>query len=106
MSPYASPTASPIDRLRTATTPPVASLGNGLAAKAKEAASDAASRPAAPQHGVSVETKAAVDPSQPPIDAERVAEIREALKDGSYPILPVKIADAMIAARLALGLGE
>jgi negative regulator of flagellin synthesis FlgM len=56
--------------------------------------------------GVSVELNALVDASRPPVDSDRVAEIRAALQDGSYPVLPVKIADAMIAARLALGLGE
>ncbi len=29
-------------------------------------------------------------------------QIRDALKEGSYPIMPAKIADAMIAARLML----
>jgi negative regulator of flagellin synthesis FlgM len=32
------------------------------------------------------------------IDHERVAEIRKAIEQGHYPITPVKIADAMIAA--------
>ncbi len=56
--------------------------------------------------GISVELRAPVDPGQPPIDTERVSEIRAALKDGTYPIVPARIADAMIAARLAMGLGE
>lgn len=56
--------------------------------------------------GISVEMRAPVDPGQPPIDTERVSEIRAALKDGTYPIVPARIADAMIAARLAMGLGE
>ncbi|MCL4672291.1 MAG: flagellar biosynthesis anti-sigma factor FlgM [Sphingomonadaceae bacterium] len=38
-----------------------------------------------------------------PVDHERVAEIREALRDGTYPIVPARIADALIAARLTLG---
>jgi negative regulator of flagellin synthesis FlgM len=33
-----------------------------------------------------------------PVDHERVAEIRKAIEQGRYPITPVKIADAMIAA--------
>lgn len=100
---------SPIDRLRTAATSPVAAVGTGIAAKAGKDAGEAAPRSAAtaaPQQGVSVELGSAVDSSQPPVDAERVAQIREALKDGSYPILPAKVADAMIAARMMLGLGE
>lgn len=36
--------------------------------------------------------------SEVPLDRERVAEIRKAIEQGHYPITPVKIADAMIAA--------
>jgi len=38
----------------------------------------------------------------PPVDADRVAEIRKAIEDGRYPVLPVRVADAMIAAGLLL----
>lgn len=34
----------------------------------------------------------------PPVDADRVAEIRKAVEQGRYPVVPAKIADAMIAA--------
>lgn len=37
-----------------------------------------------------------------PVDSERVQQIRQALADGSYPLSPAKIADAMIAAKLIL----
>jgi len=33
-----------------------------------------------------------------PFDVDRVAQIRKAVEDGSYPLLPTRIADAMIAA--------
>lgn len=36
--------------------------------------------------------------SEVPVDQERVAEIRKAVEQGHYPLTPVKIADAMIAA--------
>lgn len=52
--------------------------------------------------GVAVETDPALAAATPPVDAERVEEIRKALEDGSYPVVPTKIADAMIAARLML----
>ena len=39
-----------------------------------------------------------LDPGAPPIDAERVVEIRRAIDTGTYPVIPVRIADAMIAA--------
>lgn len=34
----------------------------------------------------------------PPVDTERVSAIKRAVETGTYPILPAKIADAMIAA--------
>jgi negative regulator of flagellin synthesis FlgM len=37
-----------------------------------------------------------------PLDADRVAEIRKAIEDDRYPVLPTRIADAMIAAGLLL----
>lgn len=40
--------------------------------------------------------------TSPPIDGERVALIRAAIANGTYPILPAKIADAMIAAGIIL----
>ncbi len=60
-----------------------------------------ANRPNA--NGVKVETTLSVDASQPPVDTDRVVEIRKALQDGSYPLIPTEIADAMIAAQLNVG---
>ena len=37
-----------------------------------------------------------------PVDADRVAEIRKAIEDDRYPVIPARIADAMIAAGLLL----
>ncbi len=45
---------------------------------------------------------AALDPGAAPVDAERVQVIRKAIEQGTYPVLPIKIADAMIAAGLLL----
>lgn len=45
----------------------------------------------------------ALDPGEtPPIDGERVEMIRHAIETDTYPVLPFKIADAMIAAGLLL----
>lgn len=54
--------------------------------------------------GISLEVSAAADSAAPPVDAERVAQIREALRDGSYPLVPTKIVDAMIAAQVSFAL--
>ena len=37
-----------------------------------------------------------------PVDADRVSAIRKAIASGSYPLIPTKISDAMIAAGLTL----
>lgn len=51
---------------------------------------------------VRVETTTSFDALQPPVDQARITEIRNALKQGNYPLYPTKIADAMIAAPLLL----
>ena len=56
------------------------------------------------QPALKIETSALA--AAPPVDADRVAAIRAALADGSYPLVPTRIADAMIAAGLQLSLGE
>ncbi|PKP96954.1 MAG: flagellar biosynthesis anti-sigma factor FlgM [Alphaproteobacteria bacterium HGW-Alphaproteobacteria-15] len=71
-----------------------------------EARAPAAKPSKAPAAGISVEVSAAADAATPPVDAERVQEIRNALRDGSYPLVPAKIADAMIAAQVSLSLPD
>ena len=45
----------------------------------------------------------ALDPGEtPPMDADRVSTIRHAIETDTYPVLPFKVADAMIAAGLLL----
>lgn len=36
----------------------------------------------------------------PPIDADRVAQIKKAIANGTFPILPSKIADRLLALKL------
>ncbi|MGN6356601.1 MAG: flagellar biosynthesis anti-sigma factor FlgM [Novosphingobium sp.] len=43
-----------------------------------------------------------LDAGEVPINAERVREIRKALENGTYPILPATVADGIIAAGLIL----
>jgi negative regulator of flagellin synthesis FlgM len=56
--------------------------------------------------GVSVETGSRVAAGPVPVDSDRVSMIRDALKDGSYPIMPARITDALIAARIMLSNGQ
>ena len=53
-----------------------------------------------------VQRSDALEVGQPPIDPERVAVIRKAIESGTYPIVPAKIADAIIAAGLLLRAGK
>lgn len=64
--------------------------------------SDKGSPDVAATAAVRVETTTSFDALQPPVDQARVTEIRNALKQGNYPLYPTKIADAMIAAPLLL----
>lgn len=38
--------------------------------------------------------------AEPPVDTDRVSEIRKAIQNGSFPILPATIADRLIALKL------
>ena len=40
-----------------------------------------------------------------PVDGERVQQIRRAIEQGNYPLIPAKVADAMIAAGMLLRTG-
>lgn len=73
---------------------------------AAPAAAAGAARGAAPAAGISLEVTPAADAATPPVDSERVEQIRAALRDGSYPLVPTKIVDAMIAAQVSLSLPE
>lgn len=61
--------------------------------------------PAAPANepGIVVELAGGAGSLNAPVDHDRVEQIRNALREGTYPIVPARIADALIAARLVLG---
>jgi negative regulator of flagellin synthesis FlgM len=71
-----------------------------------EARANAAPSPGAPARGVRVEIGGGVDAASAPVDAERVAQIRAALRDGTYPLVPTRIADAIIAAQISFTLPD
>ena len=80
---------------------PVAGDKNGLESQRIDSGKTA-QKPAQP--GVALDVGETVDPGAPPIAEERVAQIRAAIRDGTYPIVPAKIVDAIIAARIGVGL--
>jgi negative regulator of flagellin synthesis FlgM len=58
--------------------------------------------PVASSSAAQVETSDAVKAGDAPVDVERVKTIRHAIETGTYPVIPTKIADAMIAAGMLL----
>ena len=72
--------------------------------KGRAVANDTARSHAAEQSAVV--RSAALEPGIQPIDHKRVAQIREAIEDGRYPVLPMKVSDAMIAAGFLLRSGK
>ncbi len=52
--------------------------------------------------GITVETGGQLLSPAAPVNEVRVQEIRRALAEGTYPIVPTQIADSLIAARLML----
>lgn len=93
-------------RLQTPAPAPVAPLAPaavaapGRAAPAGDAGSTAMANPAAAASG------RVGAGAQPPFDQERVAEIRKAVEEGRYPVVPTRIADAIIAAGYLLRVPE
>ena len=56
--------------------------------------------------GLSVETALLRAALEAPVEYDRVREIRDALREGTYPLNPAKIADAIIASRLLPGIAQ
>ena len=62
-----------------------------------------------PQQAVSPDApiaSAPVSAGEPPVDFERVAQIRKAVEQGTYPIVPTRVADEMIAAGFLLRIAK
>lgn len=81
---------------------PTRRLGNEVAqARANERSAVARAAPAAdPAMVETTDLLAAGDTA--PVDTDRVAQIRDALREGRYPLLPARISDQMIAAGFVL----
>lgn len=92
-----------LSKLPSASAPRAVAAGERAQIEARPRLQGSAA-PAAP--GISLEVTASADNAGPPVDAERVSQIKAALRDGSYPLVPTRIADAMIAAQVSLSLPE
>lgn len=81
----------------------IGAIENRLARKAGEG-SEPSVRAARAQPAV-VQSEA-LDTGDMPVDFERVQLIRKAVESGTYPLLPARVADAMIAAEMILRSGK
>lgn len=95
-----------LSKLQGVSAPRALAESDRAALDARAPSRTAPSDKAGEKPGVSIEVASSVNAGEPPVDADRVAEIRKALQDGSYPLVPTKIADAMIAARVGFGIAE
>lgn len=95
-----------LSKLQAVTGPRALSETDRAAIEARRTPPSDGAGSAAPSNGVSLEVAAPVDGATPPVDTDRVTEVRKALQDGSYPLVPAEIADAMIAARLSFGISQ
>lgn len=93
-----------LSKLQATSAPRPLSESDQTQLNAPPSARAADTQSSATQPGVAVEISEAVDAGTPPFDNERVEQIREALRDGNYPLVPAQIADAMIAARLSFSM--
>ena len=56
--------------------------------------------PRAPEANTQLSNLARTLAASAPVDADRVGEIKKAIENGSFPILPATIADRLLALRL------
>lgn len=85
---------------------PIRPVSTGAARLNPGGGAAAASAKPAPAAAGGLVLSGALDPGAPPVDAQRVAEICKAIEQGTYPLVPHRIADAMIAAGFMLRTGK
>jgi negative regulator of flagellin synthesis FlgM len=76
------------------------------AIRAAEVADEAKKSNGIARHVGPLKPREPLDVGDVPVDGERVGEIRKAIKNGTYPLLPTLVADAIIAAGIMLRTGE
>jgi negative regulator of flagellin synthesis FlgM len=80
--------------------PPVRATGMRIANAARGATGAGPATPSAPETAAVDSASAAqtLDAGAAPVDHARVSLIRKAIADGSYPVIPSRVGDAIIAA--------
>lgn len=80
-------------------------IGAARAIDARAVRLAAGERPASPASRMQTtapSTGEVLDPGAIPVDTDRVQIIRKAIENGTYPLVPARIADAVIAAGILL----
>ncbi len=90
MNPIDAINAGVVNRLNAGASPRVSATGAARPVRGDEARSRTDAAASSPTRALAA--------AEPPVDADRVAEIRKAVEQGRYPVVPARIADAMIAA--------
>ncbi len=90
-----------LNKLQGVSAPRALSESDRSQLQAREADAVSTPRVGGDKPGISVEVSQVANSAEPPVNSERVNEIRNALRNGSYPLVPAKIVDAMIAARVS-----
>ncbi|BBC72177.1 conserved hypothetical protein [Altererythrobacter sp. B11] len=88
----------PIDAASLNVTQRLQSGASSPVARTEQVASAASKESKAAAAGTGGLTRTISAGQSAPVDHDRVAEIRKAVEQGKYPLVPAKIADAMIAA--------
>ena len=86
--------------------PPIRPTGPVEPRQSQPAAVRPQAQPKAETAAPSVEINAPLAGSEPPVDQGRIGEIRKAIEEGRYPVIPMRVADALIASGLLLRSGK
>ena len=79
-----------------------ASINPVLPATTVPAAADSSQTPVPAGGTTEVQTSLPTGAGPVPVDQDRIAQIRKAVENGTYPVIPTRISDAMIAAGMML----
>ncbi len=90
-----------LSKLQGISAPRALSESDRMQTDARPGRADSNMATGADRPGVALEIGATFDAASAPVNQDRVQQIRKALQDGTYPLHPTRIADAIIAARVS-----
>jgi negative regulator of flagellin synthesis FlgM len=102
MSSFEIGASRPVGAVQLNTVQPAAQTAVAADSTSTTPASTPASTTAQTSAAAEVQTSLTVSAGTVPVDQTRVDQIRKAVQNGTYPLVPTKIGDAMVAAGLML----